>query len=268
MDNDERLDMDQAEGVVTPQDADENAGDQVREDQGGQSSDAAEQSASPAQSHEDNRRYQAARRQGDRSGYERGTREYNARIAKLGMRNPADGSLITDLDGLEAYSKAARHERIRQRAADEGRPEAEIEEEEANREFITSQRKAAEDSGRKRSAEQKQREWIQEDAENFMDRFPDVDLAALDNNRAFLRFCGTRYGREPLADLYQDWLELAGDAERTAQEKSRGKQARETGAGSRSGAAESLTAAQQRELDEWNRAYPGLKMTAKEFLTR
>ena len=29
-----------------------------------------------------------------------------------------------------------------------------------------------------------------------------------------------------------------------------------------------LTARQQRELDEWNAAYPSMKMTAKEFLNR
>ena len=50
-------------------------------------------------------------------------------------------------------------------------------------------------------------------------------------------------------------------------EKAAKKAERSTGAGG-GGVSAGLTAAQQRELDEWNREYPNLKMTAKEFLER
>ena len=52
-----------------------------------------------------------------------------------------------------------------------------------------------------------------------------------------------------------------------AVEKSAKKAERSTGAGG-GGVSAGLTAAQQRELDEWNREFPHLKMTAKDFLER
>lgn len=112
------------------------------------------------------------------------------------------------------------------------------------------------------------RQWIRGDAQAFAAEFPEVDLAELDNNKAFRRFCGSRYGREPLAGLYRDYLEIAGGAEQAGRARSEGKQARETGTGSGRGGGDGLTAAQQRDLEEWNRAFPGMKMTAKEFLSR
>ena len=68
--------------------------------------------------------------------------------------------------------------------------------------------------------------------------------------------------------LYADWQELVGeDAAAKAVEKSAKKAERSTGAGG-GGVSDGLTAAQQRELDEWNRSYPQMKMTAKEFFER
>ena len=40
-----------------------------------------------------------------------------------------------------------------------------------------------------------------------------------------------------------------------------------TGTGS-TGTGHGLNVSQQRELDEWNKTYPNMKMTAKEFLSR
>ena len=109
--------------------------------------------------------------------------------------------------------------------------------------------------------------WIAKDTAAFAEAYPDVDLGKLDENRAFRRFCGSRYGREPLADLYGDWLEIAKEAQIGAVAKSESKSSRSTGAGGGSGS-DTLTASQQRALDEWNRNYPNMKMTAKEFLSR
>ena len=62
-------------------------------------------------------------------------------------------------------------------------------------------------------------------------------------------------------------LEITGSATQAAVARNESRSARSTGAGGGSGS-ETLTAAQQRDLDEWNRSYPDMKMTAKEFLSR
>ena len=109
--------------------------------------------------------------------------------------------------------------------------------------------------------------WIAEDAAAFVEAYPEADLAKLDGDARFRRFCGSRYGREPLKDLYADWLELTGAAAREAAAKSASKSERSTGTGGGAGA-DTLTAAQQRDLDEWNRSFPNMRMTAKEYLSR
>ena len=94
-----------------------------------------------------------------------------------------------------------------------------------------------------------------------------VGVAGLDASESFRRFCGSRYGREPLSELYADYLEVAGGALRAAQARRESRAARSTGSGG-SGAYEALNARQQSELDAWNRAFPQMKMSAREYLSR
>ena len=151
------------------------------------------ESAPTPQSHEDNRRFQAARLGGERAGYERAMRELAGRESEM--------------------------------------------------------------------------RFIAEDAREFARRYPEADLAGLDASESFRRFCGSRYGREPLSELYADYLEVAGGALRAAQARRESRAARSTGSGG-SGAYEALNARQQSELDAWNRAFPQMKMSAREYLSR
>ena len=153
------------------------------------------------QSHEDNRRFQAARLGGERAGYERAMRELTRRESE------------------------------------------------------------------RRSREEEQMRFIADDAREFARRFPEADLAGLDASESFRRFCGSRYGREPLSELYADYLEVAGGALRAAQARGESRAARSTGSGG-SGSYEALNARQQSELDAWNRAFPQRKMSAREYLSR
>ena len=114
---------------------------------------------------------------------------------------------------------------------------------------------------------QETKDFINRDVQDFLRRHPEVDIGALDNNQAFLRFCGSRYGREPLADLYEDYQAIEGTAMEAARAAAESKSRRATGTGS-GGGGQGLTVSQQRDLDEWNRTYPSMKMTAKEFLNR
>ena len=118
-----------------------------------------------------------------------------------------------------------------------------------------------------RSDEQEaMREFIRRDAEEFRRQYPDVDLRELDADPLFRLFCGSRYGREPLADLYGDYMALT-EQSALAQRRRESRYERATGSGG-SGGGEALTAAEQRELNEWNKAYPQMKMTANEFKSR
>jgi len=253
--------LQQTEEVVTPQQGDEGAAQGA---EGEQSTGAA---GRDRQSHEDNRRYAAARRSGEQAGYDRAMRDVNDRIKRAGMRDPGSGETISDIEGLEAYTRAYKRQLVEQRAQSEGRSVAEVQAEEDDREFLRDlrSREAAERSAREE--EKRVSEFARRDALAFMAAYPDVDLGQLDEDKAFRRFCGSRYGREPLSELYEDYLEIAGSAAQAAEAKAGSRNARSTGAGG-SGGSEALTASQQRELDEWNRTYPHMKMTAKEFLSR
>lgn len=262
MEENENLELEnQGQEVVDPA---ESGTDEAQRAEGGKSSDNAGQGR---QSHEDNRRYQAARRSGEQAGYERARREFNERISRVGMRDPGTGEAIEDMEGLERYSKSVRRQRIQERAKAEGRDAAEIEAEEDDREFIRSERARAKRKEAENAETARQQAFIAQDVKDFAEAYPDVDLEKLDNDKAFRRFCGSRYGKEPLAELYEDYLEIAGEQRAAATAKAGSKARRETGAGSGSGG-ETLTARQQKELDEWNRTYPSMKMTAKEFLSR
>jgi len=258
MEENESLYGEQTEEVVTPQ------GDDAAEAEGEQNPDSAERDR---QSHEDNRRYQAARRAGEEAGYQRARDEFNRRLSRMGMRDPATGETIGNIEGLEAYSRAARKQQIEARAKETGRSVAELTEEEDNRDFLREQR--AEAAAKKKQDDEKAalERWVAQDAAAFGEAYPDVDLSELDGNKAFRRFCGSRYGREPLAGLYEDWLEITGAAGKAAAAKSASKNERSTGTGGGAGS-ETLTASQQRALEEWNRNFPNMKMTAKEFLSR
>ena len=111
----------------------------------------------------------------------------------------------------------------------------------------------------------KQKEFLQADAADFMERYPSVDIIKLQGNADFREFCGSRFGKEPLGDLYESYMKLFGKA--SAKSKAESKAARGVGGGTGT-AGSGLTAAQQKELDAWNRENPDMKMTAKEFLSR
>ena len=106
--------------------------------------------------------------------------------------------------------------------------------------------------------------FLQRDAQDFKEKHPEVDLMKLNENQNFLRFCGSRYGVESLAKLYDDYKEIVGGAEKAARTAAEHRSKRSTGSGG--GGGDILTAKQRASLEAWNRANPDMKMTAKEFL--
>ena len=109
-----------------------------------------------------------------------------------------------------------------------------------------------------------QLEWLQQDLMDFEEAFPGVDIAKLEGDPKFMRFCGKRWGKVPAAELYTDYLEVVGEAQRSATAEQKSKQERSTGAGGGAGA-DVLTAKQRQDLAAWNERNPDMKMTEKEF---
>lgn len=109
-------------------------------------------------------------------------------------------------------------------------------------------------------------EFAARDLDEFLARHADVDIARLMDNEDFLRFCGSRMGRESLAQLYDDYIALVDAAGAAAAARARSRSARSTGGGSAASGA--LTPAQKYVLDAWNAEHPEMAMTAREFLGR
>ena len=143
----------------------------------------------------------------------------------------------------------------------------EVLEDDKDRAFIRAQRAAASKAEAEGKAKREREAFIAADIEDMQRRHPDVDIAALDANPAFRRFAGSRYAKEPLADLYEDFIEIVGDAAKTAAVRENDKRSRSTGHGG-GGSSATLTAAQRAALKQWNEENPEMAMTEAEFAER
>lgn len=216
------------------------------------------------QSHEDRARYSAARRQGERKGYERAFKEIDARIAGAGLIDPITNQPITSLKEYEDYGRRYRQQRLETKAREQKKTLAQVEDEEAAMELLA--RKRREDGEREEAARKQkaQLEWLQQDLMDFEEAFPGVDIAKLEADPKFMKFCGKRWGKVPAAELYTDYLDVVGKAQIDAAASQQSKRERSTGAGVGAGA-DVLSPQQRQELEEWNNAFPDMKMTEKEF---
>ncbi|MBQ9646848.1 MAG: hypothetical protein IJV43_00625 [Oscillospiraceae bacterium] len=116
------------------------------------------------------------------------------------------------------------------------------------------------------AAKQAQLEFAMRDLDEFLARHAGVDVEKLMRNAKFLRFCGSRMGREPLATLYDDFTALVSEAGAAAVARLQSRSMRSTGGGAAAGG--TLSPAQKYVLDAWNAEHPEMAMTAREFLGR
>lgn len=110
-------------------------------------------------------------------------------------------------------------------------------------------------------------DFLRADAAAFREKYPDVDICQLEEQSAFRRFCGSRLYKESAVTLYEDYLSFTQAAEESARVKAEGRRSRDTGGGSGQSSA-GLSRAQEESLAQWNRAFPGMRMSAKEYLER
>lgn len=236
--------------------------------------DGADQDGGRRQTREDNAAIRAARlraqREAEAKAEARAAARANEKIRASGVLNPYTNKPFESMEEFEEYGKKVRDAKRAELAQKTGRSVEELEEEEKNRAFLSRMRRESEEKAAAGAVEAKRRAFIEEDVMNFVEKYPQFDtvekLEALENNETFRAFCGSRFGREPLAELYGSYLRIVGAAGDAAVLKAEKRAARSTGGGPRG--AETLTPAQKRSLERWNAENPDMQMTAKEFLSR
>lgn len=227
---------------------------------------AAAPKGEPRQTREENAAIRAARIRARRDAEAAAAKAADERFARAGIVNPSTKQPFKSLDEWEEYGRQVKQAEIVRQAKDTGRSVAEVTEEEANREYVSRKRREEAEQNAAQESARAQRAFVENDVLDFVERYPQVDVAALEQNKAFRTFCGSRFGREPLAQLYGDYVSIVGNAGTAAVAKAGSKIARSTGGGTAGGAA--LTPAQKSVLDKWNEEHPEMAMTAKEFLGR
>lgn len=231
----------------------------------------------PRQTPEENHAFRAMRLKAHREAMQAAEAAMSAKtddaIANSGVINPYTKQPFQSMKELLEYGERYRKAEIAKQARQTGRSVSELEEDAANRAFISNMRRSAEQQSaatrQAQAAAQVQREFIENDVLDFVEKFPQFgvdEVAALESNPAFRRFCGSRFGREPLASLYEDYRNIVGDAGASAVARASSRSTRSTASGTAGGVA--LTPSQKKALDEWNTNNPEMKMTAKEFLGR
>ena len=246
-----------AEGTTEPEDSKTEKAEQVTENP--------EVTAKPEQSREENAAIRAARLRARREAEAEAQKAADKRFAKAGIANPLTGKPFESLKEWEDYAEAIKREKRAEEAKKTGKSVEELEEDEKNRAFLTRMRK-------KEEAEQEQskrKEFLLQDALDFAEKYPQIGIngvTKLEQDKKFRQFCGSRFGHEPLATLYADYISLVGDAGKTAVAKEQQRAARSTGSGAAGGVI--LSPSQKAALDAWNAEHPEMAMTAKEFLGR
>lgn len=237
-------------------------------------SDGAGQKEEKKQTREDNAAIRAARLRAEREAEARAQARAAARadeeIRASGVVNPYTGKPFESMEEFRDYGKRVKEANRAELAKKTGRSVEALKEEEENREFLTRLRKAEEEKAASAASEAERRTFIENDLLRFVEKFPEFSapekLEALESNKTFRAFCGSRFGKEPLAELYESYVAVMGEAGKAAVQKAAGKASRSTGSGSRG--AEALTPEQKRSLERWNEENPDMQMTAKEFLSR
>ena len=261
MEFENRLDGDRADVV--------DQANETHEETGGQADvvDQQEEVGEKAQSRAENAALKAARLQGSREAEDRLWKQFDREIAESGAVNPTTGKPFQNFKEFQEYGKKYQEELLEEQAEKTGRPVEELREEAENRAYLSKKRReeaTKKDETEKRNADL---DRLVADAMDFQEKYPGVDIRKLEQNQKFRKFAGNRLYKEPLADLYADFVELVADAQAVATAKATSKASRGTGGGT-GGETITLTPSQQKALDEWNSNNPDMKMTAKEFAGR
>ena len=216
-----------------------------------------------AQEDEDrNSRMAAARRSGERAGYSKARKEADDEIASFGRIDPRTQKPIRTYQDVVAYLRGQEDAEI----------EAEASRSKRSTEDVRREREARKIGERQMNEAQQEEERsrrLKAEYDNFVDELGAEQAAkTFKKGSPFYKFAGKRIGNEPLMDIYNDYLEFTDGMATASAAKKESKTQRGTGSGSGAGSSEGLTSREQKDLDEWNRRNPKMKMTAKEYKSR
>lgn len=168
---------------------------------------------------------------------------------------------------LEKLQKEAEEEGISPTLAKKIKDlEAKLEEKTKALDEILGERQA------QKTEEQKKKElesYREEQIKLATEEFGEEVINELNSNPKFIKFLKSR--TTPLVESINDWFDLIGEAETNAIKSVKSKESRSTSSGKGNpdgGSTYGLTKEQQQALQEWNRKYPRMAMTAKEFKER
>ena len=228
----------------------------------------AERRGGEKQTHAFNAAMAAARRKAEAETEERMSRQFDDDIRDQKIPNPSKpGTYFSSMAELREYSALLRRADAEERGKKQGRSAEEIIREDEDRAYLAKLRKQDEASKAEADKKARQQEFIRNDIKAFSEAYPDVDIAALDSNKTFRRFAGSRYGKEPLAELYGDFAAIVGETKAAEAARRTAREDGSTGSGSGGGAGSGrLSSEQKARLEEWNRANPEMKMSEADFL--
>lgn len=174
----------------------------------------------------------------------------------------------------ETYRQAQARKDAEARAEKNGTtPEQEMQSQRTNQRLDTVearlQAREKKEAEERAAAEQAARDKDEADGQiaEFVEKYPDVDLLKLKDDPKFIKFVKGK--KIPLIEAYEDYREMMGEAETEVFLKAKDRQNRSTGGGNSNEAGNTaLSAADKKALDDWNRRYPKMAMTPKEFLQR
>ena len=230
--------------------ADDESDEETEEDK---ETDKTESKEKPKQSKEENAKYAVARREAEEAA-KKAESKYND------LKSKYESILSSDTDEKT-------RERWKEEAENKGiDPDIYIELQESKeyrRKQLAKEALAEAETDHKK----KNQEMAKADMNEFKKTYPDVDVNKTLDSTLFKKFANHKLGNQPLAEIYSDFLEITGEAQKTAVKKVLSKTERSTGTSS--GTTEpALTNEQKKALEDWNRRNPELKMTAKEYLRR
>ncbi len=192
--------------------AEDSGKEEVQPEEGNEETDAEFTDGKPKQAKSVNKNQAWERRVTE--AYEKGkkeTEEKSKMTALIGLENHFTGEEITDeadaqvyrdmlamkKDGLDPVSDYANWQKKKYREQ-----KAEVE---------------------AKGAEQKKQEWFVKDRKDFEAKHPDIKLASLLEDPKFEKFSKGKVGQMPLAEIYDDFAELVGEFETTAEKKAESK---------------------------------------------
>jgi hypothetical protein len=169
----------------------------------------------------------------------------------------------------EEIRKAAELEELEKQAKATGSDPDLLKEIKSLRDEITELKGEREANKKAEETKQQSEEAWKNQLKEFNEKYSDVDLDKLNSNEKFLKFCKGKTGT--LTDIYEDFLDFIGDAEKEFVEKVKANSERSTSSGRGAGAdggSHGLSDDEKTFVDDHNKRYPKMKMTYKEYADR